>query len=995
MAEPLLTIMGVTIHMKFDRLPSQVSKKQRCFEDAESLSQIGDQCVRIPSANVYECTTFINADGIILYAGDSTAAITGYDGEKLIGRSFFDLLPPEDVGAFHHELQNLTQTAYGSAIIRYRFHHQDGSWRWMEAVAAKLAAGTDTIALNFRDITQHKNTEDVLLKLNQAYRMLSDCNQALMRATDEYDLLQQVCQIIVAVGDYHFAWVGLNEPDGLNPVAQAGIHLADIQPADRPLIETARHTGQVHINRQLSPDGDETPPLNRRHSSAILPIQRNHQILGILYVNTPEADAFGETEIELLQELADNLGYGLTALRTQAEHRRVQSALIESQKFLEQAQEISRIGSWVADRDGSINWSKQIYNIFGLDETDFDGSWDTFLSLVHPDDRETVRAASRNALVLGLPYAIEHRILHANGGLRFVRQQADVIRDESGQPLRLIGVIRDITEHKQTEQELTALYNATSYLFKSDNLLNLGHQIVQAVIKEFGQADCSLMLVDKHHRTILRLARAGTYRADPLPELYLDGPGLVPQAIRTGQIIYAPDVTASPHYAASIPTTRSELAVPLNSGKEILGVLDLQSPQPDAYSLSQRRVIAAFAERAASAVENMLLYEEVNHYAGELEMRVSQRTAELHRAKERIETIFNNSSDAIILAHEQGAIQQTNQAFFDLLGYTTDEVFGHSIGELTHPDDISKLTQALETVVLTGQAERLEIQFRRKDGSLFEADLALAPVQNEENYTISLVCSLRDITQRKRVEAELRRALEREKELSELKTRFVSMVSHEFRTPLTAIQSSSDLLKRYLSTPNIQKQNDHLAKIQVQIKRLTQLLDEVLTLSKAQSIGLQPNLTSLDFELLCREITADMQAIAGNRTIILNADPLPAVTADPKLLRQAITNLLSNAIKYSPDGSPIEMNVHAEGDNIIVQIRDYGIGIPEKDQQHLFEVFHRATNVGTIPGTGIGLAIVKQSVEAHHGDITFESRVGEGTTFTLTIPRTQPMESDT
>ncbi|NWG18620.1 MAG: PAS domain S-box protein [Chloroflexi bacterium] len=949
----------------------------------ESVLHIGEQHLSIPFENAHEYITVINPDGIILYTSSSTAAITGYDSKNLIGRCFFDLLPLEDADTFQRELQSLAQTRLGSAVIQYRLHHRDGSWRWMEAVATDLSADSNAIVLHYRDITQHRNTEDALLRLNQAYRMLSDCNQALMRATDEGDLLQRVCQIIVTVGNYRFAWVGLNESDGLRPVAQAGVHLADIQPSDRQLIETAHQTGRVYLNRQSIPPTDAG---NHGLSSAILPLHGRENILGVLYVNSAAPDVFDETEVELLQELADNLGYGLTALQTQ-------STLIESQKFLEQAQRIALIGSWVATRDGNLRWSKQVYHILGIDEADFDESWEVFFSFVHPDDRSIVRAANKNALESGLSYSIAHRILRSDGSVRFVHQQADVVRDDHDQPIRLIGIIHDITEQKQTEQELTALYNATSYLFKSDSLLNLGHQIAQAVIKEFGQADCSLMLVDKRRKTILRLARAGTYRDDTLPELYLDGKGLVPQAIRSGQLIYVPDVTQSSSYVATIPTTRSELVVPLNIGKETLGALDLQSPQLDAYSLSQRRVIAAFAERAASAIENMLLYEEINRYASELEMRVSQRTAELHRAKERIETIFNNSSDAILLAHEQGAIQQTNQAFFELLGYTTDEVFGHSISELAHPDDISKLTQTFETVALNGQAARLEIQCRRKDGSLFEADVALAPVQTEDSNTVSLICSLRDITRQKQIEAELRRALEREKELNELKTRFVSMVSHEFRTPLTAIQSSSDLLRRYCDTQNIQKRNEHLAKIQVQIKRLTQMLDEVLTLSKSQSVGLQPNLCLLDFEAFCSEIVADMQALSGAHPIILTTDSIPPVTADPRLMRQAISNLLSNAIKYSPDGSPIEMNLSAEGDNVIIRIRDHGIGIPEKDQPHLFEVFHRATNVGTIPGTGIGLAIVKQSIEAHNGVISFESRVGEGTTFILTIPHTQPMES--
>ena len=293
--------------------------------------------------------------------------------------------------------------------------------------------------------------------------------------------------------------------------------------------------------------------------------------------------------------------------------------------------------------------------------------------------------------------------------------------------------------------------------------------------------------------------------------------------------------------------------------------------------------------------------------------------------------------------------------------------------------------------------------------------------QDEDQQLIELITASTELglmIQRKQAEGEIRKALEKEKELTELKSRFISMTSHEFRTPLTTIQSSAELLEHYSHKWTEEKKLTHLQRIQISVKHMTKLLNDVLIIGKAEAGKLKLNPAPLELEKFCRDLVEELQLNDTNQhTITFQTEsedeaygdiskklstsfasptlhsltersgahsPLPCL--DEKLLRQILENLLSNAIKYSPKETTIELTLRRFSDRAVFHIRDKGIGIPVDDQQLLFETFHRATNVGTIAGTGLGLAIVKRCVNIHQGQVFVESEVGVGTTFIVTLP---------
>ena len=396
--------------------------------------------------------------------------------------------------------------------------------------------------------------------------------------------------------------------------------------------------------------------------------------------------------------------------------------------------------------------------------------------------------------------------------------------------------------------------------------------------------------------------------------------------------------------------------------------------------------------------ERKLAEKKLLQWNDELEQRVAERTAELNHAKERIETILNSSSDVMILCRADGTIDQANPAFRETFGHTSDAIYNEPLAALiTTEDDASRLEDTFETVVQTQHPMRLEIAAHPQDRPDFDADIVLSPVIGANDQLFGVVCSLRDNTPRRQMEDRLRHMLEHEAELSELKSRYVSMAAHDLRNPLAVIRSAVDLIQQYGDRLTEEQKLTKYDHIQASINVMVSLLDDILTIGQVESGKLAFNPAPLDVITFCQGLSLEIGQAAGaaRRIAFSGQGECRDVLVDAKLLRHILGNLLSNAIKYSPEGRDVIFDVDCQPDQITFCVQDHGIGIPEEDQKHLFETFHRASNVRQIPGTGLGLAIVKQSVVLHSGTITFASEMGAGTTFTVVLPQAEtPVSGD-
>lgn len=546
----------------------------------------------------------------------------------------------------------------------------------------------------------------------------------------------------------------------------------------------------------------------------------------------------------------------------------------------------------------------------------------------------------------------------------------------------LVAVLEHELRHVQEQEllrgqfnELSSLYRATSILLAnliSNSLHEVARQIIEAVTKAFGKVECGVLLLDDDHQ-LTCIADTPHYQTSLL----------VSEVIRTGQVVYIPEVSQDTRGAAL--RFCSELILPLETPQKVIGALALQSAAADSFTDQERRTLYSFAVRAATAIENVRLYEAVQQTALALERRVAERTAQLGRTIEQVEAILNSSSEAIVLTKADGTIRQTNPAFDELFGFGIDEVFGYPIARLLAPSHAVMFMPVFYAVVNGKVKKTIEVVARRQDGTTFDAEVGLSVI--DDNDSSRVVCTFHDISKHLEIEDTLRQALERERELNELKTRFITMVSHEFRTPLATILVTVDSLRSYIDRMTSEQRDRKFNKIETQIRHMTDLLENVLALSQ-DNIG--PTTTQQDsssLDEICQALVDDLRGTTAHQLVLKCEGDCKHLHLDPDFVRQMVSALLSNAIKFSPKGGLVQLLLDGTGDEVVIQVTDEGIGIPEADQQHLFKAFHRAKNVDTIPGTGMGLALVKQAVEQVGGTIHFESTVGAGTTFTMTLPR--------
>jgi two-component system sensor kinase FixL len=385
--------------------------------------------------------------------------------------------------------------------------------------------------------------------------------------------------------------------------------------------------------------------------------------------------------------------------------------------------------------------------------------------------------------------------------------------------------------------------------------------------------------------------------------------------------------------------------------------------------------------------------------------------------------IIENAIDGIITIDMHGLIESVNPAGLKLFGYDLEDVVGKNISVLMPEPDKSAHDGYLSRYQQTHEKRIIgigrEVRGLRKDGSTFPFRLAVSEVQYEQRKIYTGF--IHDLSKEKEAEERLREyaaeleglveertrslkktvvalkeakeevslSLEKEKELNQMKSRFVSMASHEFRTPLSSVQLSASLIEKYaqpFENPNIHK---HVGKIKNAVGNLTTILNDFLSLERLEAGNVKPTFSSFDLVKFSEEVTEEMQMIAKqNQNIIYQHTGLQSVISlDQNLLRNCMINLISNAIKYSGEHTFIEFNTEITEDLCIVTVKDNGIGIPETDQVHLFEPFFRAHNTGNIPGTGLGLNIVLRYASLMYGKVHFESTINKGTTFILSFSK--------
>lgn len=358
-------------------------------------------------------------------------------------------------------------------------------------------------------------------------------------------------------------------------------------------------------------------------------------------------------------------------------------------------------------------------------------------------------------------------------------------------------------------------------------------------------------------------------------------------------------------------------------------------------------------------------------------------------SKEQLRSLINNVKDyAICMLDSEGRILEWNEGAQNIYQYSESEVLGKKIDFLyTYDDQKAGIPDYnLNKAAAEGRYETEGFRVN-KAGNCFWADAYITGIYHPDGKIKGFTKVSRDFTVRKKLEEETEKALQKEKELNELKSSFVSMASHEFRTPLSSILFSASLIGKYSEPGQQEKREKHIEKIKSNVWTLSGILEEFLSIEKIEKGKITAKLEKCDCTQLIQMICNEMKGIAktGQKIIYTNQNKDEIVT-DPILFKQVLVNLLSNAIKYSPENSIVTVNTYSENSLIYISVKDEGIGISNEDQKHLFERFFRASNSGGIEGTGLGLHLVRQYLNLLNGSIRISSKEGEGTEFTVSFP---------
>ena len=595
---------------------------------------------------------------------------------------------------------------------------------------------------------------------------------------------------------------------------------------------------------------------------------------------------------------------------------------------------------FVGERFSVLFGHKLVGNVIGKQE---------YESYVHPADREAYYESIEKAInsdVSGWSY--KYRYLKAGGGDSYLNNTGVIIRDDAGKAIRFFGVMKDITEeikkNNTVEQSEKLFKDSFEHSFIGLALVSpTGYwsEVNDKVCQMLGYSKKELKLLtfqdvthpEDLHRDLAELKKLinGEISNYNIKKRYIS---------KNKTIIYA-------HLSVSL--TRNDKGDIVNFISQIIDI----------------------TERKKIEEENKLL-------------------TELNEAKNMYCLLANNTVDLVCLHNLDTSFQYVSPSIKKLLGYTPDELIGRFPREFVHPDDFEILQNSILGFITEVQDVVIRVRFKNVENNYFWFEIKAILVK-ENGIPINFQSSTRDITHRKEAEDIVENTLIQERELNELRTNLISTISHEFRTPMTTIRTSAELIAMYLEGCDF-KNYFLVAKrvntITEEIDRIVELMDAVLTISKDDAGKTSFNPVEFDLKQVCIDVTTNYCSDEVDKRKVqmsFDGDFFP-VFADINLMKYALFNLLNNAYKYSKGSSDVILKLFTNDDQVVVEIIDFGIGIPEEDQTKLFNTFFRASNTNGIQGTGLGLYIIKTFSERNSGTVKLQSELGKGTTVTLQFP---------
>jgi PAS domain S-box-containing protein len=535
---------------------------------------------------------------------------------------------------------------------------------------------------------------------------------------------------------------------------------------------------------------------------------------------------------------------------------------------------------------------------------------------------------------------------------RFNEEQLDLLSSIANQAA--IAVENARLYEKVTERmiEATALYKVSNQLMRTLNLDQILEKVLDILQKSFSYLNCAILLVDGETGELeVKAARGYLQETVGKVRFKIGQEGIVGWVVAYKSGLNVPDVSQDSRYVEGVPGTKSEIAVPMMAGDRVIGVLDVQRPEVNAFNDDDLRVLSSIAAQAAIAVERARLY-----FA---ERRLRTTIAE-ERAK--LEAIIKGASDAIFVTDEGGRVLLMNPAAEKAFHVEPETWADRPLETVIKNADLLALWRSCST-----DSDSRSAEISLADERTLYADLT--PIAGVGQTAI-----MRDITHLK--------------ELDKMKSEFVSTVSHDLGSPLHIIQTSAELIPKL--GPTNQDQRDTVDDIIRVVGRTATLVRELLDLGKIEA-GVEMEMEPCQLATVIDEAVEGLEERAKAKEIVLQItlpQALPLVMGNPIRLGQVVTNLVNNAIKFTPGKGTVTISARETEGEVTVEVRDTGIGIAPEDQAHIFDKFYRvkSVQVSGIKGTGLGLAIVKSIAEGHGGRVWVESELGQGSIFGFALP---------
>lgn len=637
--------------------------------------------------------------------------------------------------------------------------------------------------------------------------------------------------------------------------------------------------------------------------------------------------------------------------------------------------------------DGSTSFpyaSDGITSICGVTPEEARADGNICNRVIHPDDLDRVESSIMESAATGDLWNCDYRVMHADGSERWVSGSANPEIQADGSVL-WFGYIRDITDRYKVEvalkrkSALLQLLNETALEFinvpvaQADGAID---KALEGVGRFFGIDRAYLFEYDFGK---LRTCNTHEWCAEGI-EPFKDQ--LQDQPIEwdsewyfkhlQGEVVHIPDVDAMPPCSVkdilAMQSIRSLLTVPLMHQDRPIGFVGFDSVvEKRAFSAEEVMLLKVFARALVS-----------------VRLRIESHTA-LKESRDQVEIFFDVSVGLLCVCSLQGHFLRVNHGWEIFLGKNKEAIHGTQFMNYVHPDD--RLQTELTMIELANgqKVEGFVNRYIDSHGN-WRSISWIAVCRNGMIY-----CSARDVTAEREASDALEKALDDAKQMADMRSRLISMASHEFRTPLSSIRLSAEMVQNQMTgsfTPSPPKLEKHLSRIIASTDHLTRIISDVLEIEGAGNRKQGTELVPLDPQVICRECIQSVggDSMVSRRLSFSSAGTVSLVSANEILFKSALANLLDNALKYSPEDRPIVVELDSYGGQVRIRIKDEGIGIPEDEANRIFVPFFRSSRTTHISGTGLGLPIVLQNMQRMGGTVQFHPNKPSGSIFTLFLP---------